>query len=204
VTDDKPFRATTLKALGLSKLSEIPERIPTVTWSWIAAGRDMAENIMNAKVKGKSRIGDSSQEENREFVLPHEFLHAAFHERSHVGQSWNGGNSNSERKRKVQGSQSQDASQELRIAGPSCGFSLYSGLLTLKLGSDRALKDREDWENDEGSTSDRASQTRDLFEERNNALPSADPLAEFYALAKAQRDAAVTFFSHNGFLNPYH
>jgi hypothetical protein len=201
VTDDKPFRTTTLKALGLSRLSEIPERIPTITWSWIAAGRDMAENRLNAKVKGKSKKTDNSQEEDQEIVLPHEFLHAAFHERIRAGPSLNRENSNSQGKAIVQGLRSQDASQELRMAGPSWEFHFIQVCFRLKLGPNRAFRDNlcGDRDNDEGSPSDRAPQIR--FEERNNLLPSTDPLAEFYALAKAQRDVAVIFLSENGFLN---
>ena len=64
----------TLKALGLKRLSEIPDHIPTVTWKWIAAGM--------------GRL-------NKEGWMHEIFLHAAFRERIDAGidysrASWKG------------------------------------------------------------------------------------------------------------------
>lgn len=56
--------ASTLNALGLNRLSEIPDHIPTVTWKWIAAG-----------------IGRVNKEGWKDEI----FLHAAFGERIDAG-----------------------------------------------------------------------------------------------------------------------
>jgi DNA polymerase lambda len=55
---------STLNALGLKRLSEIPDHVPTVTWKWIEAG-----------------IGRVNKEGWKDEV----FLHAAFHERMEAG-----------------------------------------------------------------------------------------------------------------------
>ena len=55
---------STLKALGLKRLSEIPPHVPTVTWRWIAAG-----------------IGRA----NKDGWMDEIFWHAAFPERIDAG-----------------------------------------------------------------------------------------------------------------------
>jgi hypothetical protein len=55
---------STLNALGLKRLTEIPDHIPTITWKWIEAG-----------------IGRVNKEGWKDEV----FLHAAFHERMEAG-----------------------------------------------------------------------------------------------------------------------
>lgn len=60
----------TLRALGLKKLSEIPNHIPTVTWSWVVSRLGKAPNY--TKDGTKVRTDDA-------------WLHAAFAERIDAG-----------------------------------------------------------------------------------------------------------------------
>ncbi|KAG2344642.1 hypothetical protein BDR05DRAFT_882173 [Suillus weaverae] len=62
----------TLKALRLKSLKEIPDNIPTVTWSWVISGYGR---------KAKATDDDES-------LLDFEFLHAAFPQRIDAGRSW--------------------------------------------------------------------------------------------------------------------
>jgi len=65
---------STVTALGLKRLSEIPDHIPTVTWNWIVAG-----------------LGRANKEGWKEEV----WMHAAFSERidagiNHLRSKWKG------------------------------------------------------------------------------------------------------------------
>ncbi|KAH6912109.1 hypothetical protein BKA70DRAFT_825893 [Coprinopsis sp. MPI-PUGE-AT-0042] len=42
IITDAPSRAIVLQTLGLRRMTDIPDRIPTVTWSWAALGMNMA------------------------------------------------------------------------------------------------------------------------------------------------------------------
>lgn len=80
----------TLKALGLKSLKEIPDNIPTVTWSWVISGYGRSGYKLRGKhdeeandTKGKANAIDDD-----ESLLDFEFLHAAFPQRIHAGRSW--------------------------------------------------------------------------------------------------------------------
>ncbi|KAG1807102.1 uncharacterized protein BJ212DRAFT_765242 [Suillus subaureus] len=81
----------TLKALGLKSLKEIPDNIPTVTWSWVISGYG---RLGYNKLKGKrdGEINDTKSKANAtdddEGLLDFEFLHAAFPQRIDAGRSW--------------------------------------------------------------------------------------------------------------------
>ncbi|KAG8215109.1 hypothetical protein J3R82DRAFT_8560 [Butyriboletus roseoflavus] len=71
----------TLRALSLKSLSDIPDDIPTVTWGWVVSGYKRARN-RQSKISLKD--GDSGDEN----ILDFEFMHAAFSERIDAGRSW--------------------------------------------------------------------------------------------------------------------
>lgn len=81
----------TLKALGLKSLKEIPENIPTVTWSWVISGYG---RLGHNKLKGKrdeeadDTKGKANATDDDETLLDFEFLHAAFPQRIDAGRSW--------------------------------------------------------------------------------------------------------------------
>ena len=56
----------TLRALGLKSLSEIPQEIPTVYWSWV--------------ISGKQIPGEKDKQQ-----MDYEFMHAAFPSRMDAG-----------------------------------------------------------------------------------------------------------------------
>lgn len=90
VTDTGPH--ITLRALSLKSLSEIPDHIPTVTWSWVLSGYGRATNgngklITDKKGNGKARDVDDRDEEEQ--LLDFEFMHAAFPQRIDAGRQWN-------------------------------------------------------------------------------------------------------------------
>lgn len=61
----------TLRALGLKRLEEIPEHVPTVKWGWIVSG------IGRAPLMGKGELVPGKQDEV--------WLHAAFSSRINAG-----------------------------------------------------------------------------------------------------------------------
>jgi type IV secretory pathway VirB10-like protein len=107
ITDDTPFRPVTLKALGIPKMGDIPPWVPTVTWSWVVEGhgraerrredddREKARKAKKAAKEGKKKEEkegekkEEEEEEDWEGVMPHEFMHAAFHDRVGAGPDWN-------------------------------------------------------------------------------------------------------------------
>ncbi len=46
VTPDKPSLPVTLRALGLNKMGDIPNKVSTVTWSWIVDGHGVRVYIV--------------------------------------------------------------------------------------------------------------------------------------------------------------
>ncbi|KAI0651056.1 hypothetical protein C8Q79DRAFT_931196 [Trametes meyenii] len=90
-----------LRAVGLKKLSDIPQHIPTVKWSWVVSGFDRAPIRRPAQPgsgegKGKAPERTTGQEhfkgviegrEEYEYPMGHEFEHAAFKERIDAGRT---------------------------------------------------------------------------------------------------------------------
>lgn len=77
----------TLRALSLKSLSEIPNHIPTVRWSWILSGyrrkgKPNQATGVQGKTKATARCDDGHQ------GLDFEFLHAAFPGRIEAGKGW--------------------------------------------------------------------------------------------------------------------
>lgn len=71
IITDAP-EGTTLRALGIKRLKDIPEHIPTLKWSWVVSGINY-KNSLSKKEFDARLDGD---------IL---FLHAAFHERMDAG-----------------------------------------------------------------------------------------------------------------------
>ncbi|KAJ2989632.1 hypothetical protein NUW54_g8721 [Trametes sanguinea] len=76
-----------LRAIGLKKLSDIPQHIPTVKWSWVVSGFDRAPVRRSAegngkgkapeKAVGKGPVSNVEDDEECEYPMDHEFEHAA-------------------------------------------------------------------------------------------------------------------------------
>ncbi|KAL7278780.1 hypothetical protein ACG7TL_007789 [Trametes sanguinea] len=86
-----------LRAIGLKKLSDIPQHIPTVKWSWVVSGFDRAPVRRSAEASGKGKAREkavgqdlmSNVEDDEEYEYPmgHEFEHAAFKDRIDAGRT---------------------------------------------------------------------------------------------------------------------
>ncbi|KAI9058672.1 hypothetical protein FKP32DRAFT_1596984 [Trametes sanguinea] len=86
-----------LRAIGLKKLSDIPQHIPTVKWSWVVSGFDRAPVRRSAEGNGKGKapekavgegpVSNVEDDEEYEYLMDHEFEHAAFKERIDAGQT---------------------------------------------------------------------------------------------------------------------
>ncbi|CDO76332.1 hypothetical protein BN946_scf184795.g3 [Trametes cinnabarina] len=86
-----------LRAIGVKELSDIPQHIPTVKWSWVVSGFDRAPVRRTIEVNGKGTapekaIGRESTEnvwddDQYEYPMDYEFQHAAFKERIDAGRT---------------------------------------------------------------------------------------------------------------------
>ncbi|KAG2151079.1 uncharacterized protein EDB93DRAFT_1083633 [Suillus bovinus] len=184
----------TLKALGLKSLKEIPDNIPTVTWSWVISGYGR----LGYKLKGKrdeeanDTKGKANATDDDESLLDFEFLHAAFPQRIHAGRSW---------QKRGQGKLVQEKGQVSTAANDLNGdFSRISSF----------TEDRTENQQDlapklvvlppapltfvptrkTSSTTHNNYQSNHIHKPRSN---TDDPLAEFYEKARAERDQAVNF-----------
>lgn len=175
----------TLKALGLKSLKEIPDNIPTVTWSWVISGYG---RLGNNKLKGKcdTEANDTKGKANAtddESLLDFEFIHAAFPQRIDAGRSW---------RKKGQGKSIQAKGQVSTSAND--------------LGEDfshiSSFTEDHQTENQQGlasklvlppahltfvPTHDNNNQSSHIHKPQSN---TKDPLAEFYEKARAERDQA--------------
>ncbi|KIJ61681.1 hypothetical protein HYDPIDRAFT_42398 [Hydnomerulius pinastri MD-312] len=82
----------TLRALSLRSLSEIPDHIPTVTWNWVISGfgratKGKGRTNEDTKDKGEANAANRNDEQDNE-ALNLDFLYAAFPERINAGRSW--------------------------------------------------------------------------------------------------------------------
>ncbi|KAG6849013.1 hypothetical protein H0H93_011996 [Arthromyces matolae] len=177
----------TLRALGLKHLSQIPNRIPTLKWTWM--------------VKAMSSI--SGLRKNQKVRMEEPFLHAAFVERFEAGGDPRPSKPKGKGKEKVKleptetmeyshiSDFTQDKLQPLRSAS------------SRSFHSDRNAHDSE--EEEEGDNQDRVvgaplspptSPPRAASNSAQKAGPSKpvktdDPLAEFYAKARAEAELQV-------------
>ncbi|KAG6374231.1 hypothetical protein JVT61DRAFT_4890 [Boletus reticuloceps] len=82
----------TLKALSLKSLSDIPENIPTVTWDWVVSGYGRASKRKSKLPADKDAKGEENEGEgdhgDENDLFDFEFMHAAFPERIDAGPSW--------------------------------------------------------------------------------------------------------------------
>lgn len=95
VVQDKTSEDRLLKSIGLKRLSDIPQRIPTVTWGWITTGFDAPRvRASTLSGKGKAPDRDGGQEDvGRDgddplvFKMGWLFEHAAFSKRIDAGET---------------------------------------------------------------------------------------------------------------------
>ncbi|KAG1732642.1 uncharacterized protein EDB91DRAFT_1057918 [Suillus paluster] len=173
----------TLKALGLKSLKEIPDHIPTVTWTWVISGYgrsgyNKAKHDEEANTtKGKAKATDDD-----ESVLDFEFLHAAFPERIDAGRSWQKGK---------QGKQAQATGEVSASANDPAGdFNKQTQnsrppapqLIVLPPAPLTFLPT--------GKASSTAHHNDKQRSHVDNPQYNTDPLAEFYEKAKAERNTA--------------
>jgi hypothetical protein len=157
VTDDKPFRGATLKALGLSTIGDIPPHVPTVTWSWVLEGYSRAERRKEAtekarqsmaKYKGKGKQkqvieveGDGQEVDDWDDVMPHEFLHAAFGDRIGAGSDWSRTESAAAKRTRAKGKGREPEGQNVGDDAPeSSRISCASVYLSTAMGVHEGLQ----------------------------------------------------------------
>ncbi len=95
VVHNKTSEERLLKAVGLKRLTEIPQRIPTVTWEWVTTGFDaprVRASTLGGKGKAPDRGGpeDVNREEDEDplvFKMGWLFEYAAFSKRIDAGET---------------------------------------------------------------------------------------------------------------------
>ncbi|KAG1742603.1 hypothetical protein EDD22DRAFT_786565 [Suillus occidentalis] len=165
----------TLKALGLKSLKEIPNNIPTVTWSWVISGYG---RLGYNKGKGKrgeeanNPKGKANATNDDESLLDFEFLHAAFPQRIDAGRSWQ-----SRGKGKLV-----EAKGQTSASANDLGGDFTSKLVVLPPAPLAFVPTRK------------ASSTAHHNDNQNSHIHTntEDPLAEFYEKARTERDQAVS------------
>ncbi|KAG2117714.1 hypothetical protein DEU56DRAFT_839003 [Suillus clintonianus] len=183
----------TLKALGLKSLKEIPDHIPTVTWSWVISGYGRSghykvkrDEEAHTITKGKAKATDDD-----ESLLDYEFLHAAFPQRIDAGRSW---------QKRGQGKLAQAKGEVSASTNDLAGD--FSRISSFTEDEDHQIKNQQGPAPKlvilppapltfvpTGKASNTAhhnnNQSNHFHKPQSNA---EDPLAEFYEKAKADRD----------------
>ncbi|OAX37687.1 hypothetical protein K503DRAFT_692911, partial [Rhizopogon vinicolor AM-OR11-026] len=179
----------TLRALGLKSLKEIPDHIPTVRWTWVISGygrsgynkKKRAEELNDTK--GKAKAGDDDDDES---YLDFEFLHAAFSTRIDAGRSW---------LKKGKGKQVPAADQSGASANELSGDfnpAEHQRGPTPKLVVLPPAPLNFIPTGNEASRPAVHAIARSSNQVRKSPPKTDDPLAEFYDMAKAERDQAVS------------
>lgn len=181
----------TLKALGLKSLKEIPDNIPTVTWSWVISGYGR----LGYKLRGKhdeeanDTKGKANAIDDDESLLDFEFLHAAFPQRIHAGRSW---------QKRGQGNLVQTKAQVTASTDDLGGDSSHISSFT----EDHLTKNQQPLAAmlvvlppapHTFVPTGKASSTARHNNDQSNHKPQSnteDPLAEFYEKARAEREQA--------------
>jgi DNA polymerase lambda len=193
----------TLRALGLKRLSDIPNHVPTVKWDWIA------QAIGRTPVMSKDGVLRVRMDEL--------FMHAAFSERIDAGREPMP--SSSKRKGKEKAPANEDISHISYVLNHSRSYPQASDHHSRDFTQDRprrqsnarSIHDSAD-EDEEGelaysSTGAPPSPPTSPYRPLKFGQPSStrsldvqhkvqpdDPLAEFYAKARAERDSGVMPF----------
>ncbi|CCM04091.1 uncharacterized protein FIBRA_06250 [Fibroporia radiculosa] len=81
-----------LRVLGLRKLGDIPEHIPTVKWSWVLSGFGRRNGVRPRQPKSADRSDEKGttvwqDDESEDEVMDYELMHASFKERLDAGPS---------------------------------------------------------------------------------------------------------------------
>ncbi|EIW76555.1 hypothetical protein CONPUDRAFT_63239 [Coniophora puteana RWD-64-598 SS2] len=169
----------TLRALGLKSLTEIPQHIPTVKWSW-------AISVVSRAQKAADHVPNQILQ-REDTLINFDFMHAAFAERIDAGSGWQkitsgrakgGAALQRLKKEEDKGKSKSDVGE----GGPSNGdLSIISCPGTVVPSThDNPSVDASEKIDPSGSLDPPG-------DEKSN-----DPLAEFYAEAKAEQDAGDT------------
>ncbi|KAF5376697.1 hypothetical protein D9615_007866 [Tricholomella constricta] len=187
IVTDAPFRST-LRALGLKRLSDIPDHIPTVTWDWIVSAIGRAPIMTKEGLKVR---------------MDETFMHAAFVERIDAGaKPRQAPKDNGKGKGRVPASDDMEFSR----------ISEFTQDRPRRASRARSLHELHGSEDDEGGGTendrhvptgaplspptspirplDRAasSSSRAALAGPSGAQHTEDPLAEFYARARAEHE----------------
>ncbi|KDQ56029.1 hypothetical protein JAAARDRAFT_79538 [Jaapia argillacea MUCL 33604] len=185
----------TLRALGLKSLKEIPNHIATVKWSWVISGyAKSAGTLSKRQGKGKAESeprantkGGNVDDDGDESPMDLEFLHAAFSSRVSAGPDFllhaRKGDGNVRNTKKLSGggkSAGEDGSGEVsRISE-----------FTHDASSSDSDQDQEQRLRPLPSPPSSPQVNIDKRQaDVQYTKGSEDPLAQFYAQAKAERDA---------------
>ncbi|XP_006455903.1 hypothetical protein AGABI2DRAFT_227537 [Agaricus bisporus var. bisporus H97] len=159
IVTDAP-KISTLRALGYSRLSDIPDHIPTVKWNWILSA------IGRTGLLGKEDIVAKMEEV---------WYYAAFGERMEASAS---------RGRTLKLQARHDKTQGLVTPGALTDLARSSPLSNRDLGP---LKNQVNRSISPQPCVDKGKQ-REISEERTGKNLGIDPLAEFYAEARAAHE----------------
>ncbi|KZT01837.1 uncharacterized protein LAESUDRAFT_745291 [Laetiporus sulphureus 93-53] len=223
VTSNQPQKRPLLRVLGLKSLAEIPNNIPTVKWSWVASGLSRIRRGP-AGDKGKDRAGESDVGEGSkvdEVWMDYEIMHASFKERLDAGfgemtskvqrkeqagrvrasRSVDGG----ERSRRQQAavaeedfSRISEFTQDKNEPRESVIYQYSDEKLRSPASVTRGVADHEE-KRDRTNVAGSSSITEPhIHYELPSPPPDEDPLAEFYARARAERDTEHLLGNEDG------
>ncbi|KAI0350568.1 hypothetical protein OH77DRAFT_1412881 [Trametes cingulata] len=222
-----------LRAIGLKKLADIPQHIPTVKWSWILSGFDRAPVQRRPDASGKGKAPDHARdqggsEDDWEYPMDYEFEHAAYKARIDAGRTpWG-----EAARLKAEGAVRKDGNAGASKVHHSLGAGRRAGPAELSRSADdisnisdftqdidpprdaATILPREGLPSPPSSPGDSRPSSAQVLKSaktaqaahvrrppaqsvatgcRSNAAPgsSVDPLAEFYATARAERDTEM-------------
>ncbi|KAG5638696.1 hypothetical protein H0H81_010921 [Sphagnurus paluster] len=191
IVTDAQSRAT-LRALGLKDLKEIPDHVPTVTWGWVASSMGRAPQMMPGGMQVR---------------MDETFMWAAFHERiDEVSKRRRVSNPNAKGKAKAQPVQGDAEFSRISEFTPERPVQRVSSSLTVVSVHDSSEdEDREEAVLAQGNIVDDPpigappsppSSPIPVLDSKRTSGPSnapttsvtEDPLAEFYARARAEHE----------------
>ncbi|KAA1474125.1 Nucleotidyltransferase [Dentipellis sp. KUC8613] len=197
---DKPDAGVTLRTLGLKKLSDIPDHVPTVKWKWV----NSAKLVPNGDRAGNFRIVEDGNGGHVTVRMDWEFMHSAFVARVHAGKGFKntGGNEKDKGKGKPkakttaqrkegENSEEEDNDSAEDISDISCACRLIGSVVGVRLifvCSRNFTQDAPSPPPSAKETTPAVNQTKSVQSEREIPFIS-DPLGEFEALAKEEKKA---------------
>ncbi|TFY61660.1 hypothetical protein EVG20_g6972 [Dentipellis fragilis] len=177
---DKPDAGVTLRTLGLKKLGDIPDHVPTVKWKWV----NSAKVVPNGDRAGNFRkVADG----NGGYVtvrMDWEFMHSAFIARVHAGKGFKNTEGNEKDKGKGK-------------TKPKTAAQRKEGENSEEEDNDSAadISDISNFTQDAPSPPPSAAEPPTYqstsFPNEQEICNKSDPLGEFEALAKAEKEAEL-------------